>query len=685
MTMSPANSFMRYPMTTPAPTVMPDVTQTVGPSHPPVSEMSDLGALKEDLTHLRKEARAECDKFWKLATKPHSVVGRARITASGIQIVYMGEGVPEEKLGLAPGTFPKTIEDAMDMMHPDDRERYRLSMQRSLATGEPYDITYRASDGRGGWRWIAGRAVPVSVSEGRYDEWLFASQDITSQKDVEETLSQSLTELVASRSELKAEQNKLWRLAANTFSLLGEARVTGQGVELVFFGDVSPQAKLGLAPEGDFSSVEGLLGLMHPDDVECFRQAVHRAIEGGAFLITYRMADGHGGWRWLKGRACSLEVRDGKHVRFLHDTIDVTEQKRAEEALQQTVAELQQVKAQLQNENRFLREEIGGDGKDGEIIGYNAALTRVLQQVDLVAPTAATVLIGGETGTGKELVARAIHQLSTRKNGLFVIVNCAALPPTLVESELFGHEKGAFTGANARRAGRFEQADKGTLFLDEIGELPIETQAKLLRVLQAGEYERVGGDKTLRVDVRVIAASNRDLERAVREGLFRSDLYHRLAVFPIHLPPLRERREDIPLLAAYIVARHSRKLGRRIDCIPDPVLERLSAYDWPGNVRELENVLERAIILTSGTSLQLESILLGATQAGRTQGSHAGKEPSPGHPATGTMLDCEREHILRVCESTRWKIKGSDGAAHILGLNPGTLYSRMRKIGIRRP
>jgi transcriptional regulator with GAF, ATPase, and Fis domain len=265
-----------------------------------------------------------------------------------------------------------------------------------------------------------------------------------------------------------------------------------------------------------------------------------------------------------------------------------------------------------------------------------------------------------------------------------VTVNCAALPETLVESELFGHEKGAFTGALSRRTGRFEQADGGTLFLDEIGELPLETQAKLLRVLQSGEFERVGGERPLKTDVRVIAASNRDLEEAARQGTFRSDLYHRLAIFPIHLPPLRERREDIPLLAAYLLTRKARRLGRKIDHLPEEIIAHLQTYDWPGNVRELENVLERAIILSPGTTLRLDAIQLGSIRPAK---AHALKEPPTApHPDEDLTLRArERAHILRICETTGWKIKGPDGAARKLGLNPATLYSRMKKLGINRP
>ena len=626
------------------------------------------------------------DRLWKLASNPFIVLGEARVTDSGITLTCLGDVSPETKLGLAPGTFPKTIQGAMAMMHPEDVPVYRETVERCLATGEAFDASYRLADGRDGWRWIEGRAVPVEIRDGKPAGWVFINRDFTAQREAEAALRQSLKELEASRSELRSEKDKLWRLAANAFSVLGEARLTESAFEVEFFGDEPPETKVGLSAGALPRSLEGLAEMIHPDDVGSFQKTLELSVATGEpFRLIYRLADGRGGWRWLQVRAFSLEERGGKHVRWLHDTIDVTDQKAQEESLRKSLEELRQLKSRLQAENLFLRQEAGLETADTGIVGGSSALSRVLEQVGLVAGTSSTVLISGETGTGKELVARAIHQRSGRKTGLFVAVNCAALPETLVESELFGHEKGAFTGAVAHRMGRFEQADGGTLFLDEVGELPLETQAKMLRVLQSGEFERVGSGRLRRADVRVIAASNRDLEQAVREGRFRSDLYHRLAIFPIHLPPLRERREDIPLLAAYLVTRKAQRLGRKIERIPKSVLDRLTSYDWPGNVRELENVLERAIILAPGASLPLEAIQLGSAAPAR-----AGKHPySPGTKAHAgeddTLQAHERTHILRICQASAWKIKGPDGAASKLGLNPGTLYSRMKKLGIRRP
>ena len=323
---------------------------------------------------------------------------------------------------------------------------------------------------------------------------------------------------------------------------------------------------------------------------------------------------------------------------------------------------------------RVLVEQMGGNSD--ALIGDSPALARVREQIAQVAATDSTVLIEGETGTGKELVARAIHAQSARRERALVTLNCAALPRELVESELFGHEKGAFTGAHQQRRGRFELADGGSLLLDEVGELPLEAQAKLLRVLQEREFERVGGSRELRVDVRVIAATNRDLRAEVAAGRFRADLYFRLNVFPIALPPLRERRDDIPRLLQHVVARIARRLGREVEGIAPGFIERARAHDWPGNVRELENVVERALIMSRGGVLDGDGGLSAAPPAGAT----AAAAPL----AQTSLLEVERAHIRGVLDASGWVIEGDAGAAQRLGLNPSTLRGRMRKLGIRK-
>jgi formate hydrogenlyase transcriptional activator len=343
--------------------------------------------------------------------------------------------------------------------------------------------------------------------------------------------------------------------------------------------------------------------------------------------------------------------------------------------LRGTLTELEALRERLQLENEYLRERTFSAQGFEDIVGESPALRRVLFQVEQVAPTDATVLLLGETGTGKELLARAIHFRSHRRAHTLITVNCAALTSTLIESELFGHEKGAFTGASSRKIGRFELADRSTLFLDEIGEIPLNLQAKLLRVLQEGEFERLGSSITHKVDVRVIAASNRDLAAAAREGTFRPDLYYRLRVFPVEVPPLRARREDIPLLVWYLVGHLGAALGKRIERVPASTMDRLVAYDWPGNVRELRNVLERAIILSPGPGLLLEEL-------GDGIGTAVAASDAP--RGVRTLEDVERDHILRVLESCDWHVRGPGNAAKQLGLNASTLYSRMKKLRIDR-
>jgi len=307
------------------------------------------------------------------------------------------------------------------------------------------------------------------------------------------------------------------------------------------------------------------------------------------------------------------------------------------------------------------------------IVGESHALRYVLSRVDMVAETDATVLLCGQTGTGKELIARAIHQRSRRRDKPLVIVNCAALPATLVESELFGRERGAFTGAHAPQAGRFELANRGTIFLDEVGEIPLEIQPKLLRVLQGGQVERLGSPRTIDTDVRVIAATNRDLLEEVRQGRFRLDVYYRLNVFPITLPALRDRRDDIPLLVRHLVGKYARMFGKRIDVIPPSVMQTLESYDWPGNIRELENVIQRSIIMSSNGVLDLSEVWLPRI------------DTASARDASTTLVDVERRHIMHVLDLCRWRIEGAGGAAHLLALKSSTLRSRMAKLGIVRP
>jgi formate hydrogenlyase transcriptional activator len=337
--------------------------------------------------------------------------------------------------------------------------------------------------------------------------------------------------------------------------------------------------------------------------------------------------------------------------------------------------EIEALRDKLHQEKVYLEEEVRTEQNFGQIVGESAALRRVLKQVEAVAPTDSTVLILGETGTGKELIARALHDLSPRRDRTFVKLNCAAIPTGLLESELFGHEKGAFTGAIAQKVGRFELAHRGTLFLDEVGDIPPELQPKLLRALQEQEFERLGSTRTVRVDVRLVAATNRDLAQMVADRQFRNDLYYRLNVFPVVLPPLRERREDIPMLARHFVQRFARRMGRRIESIPTPVMDALVHYSWPGNVRELENVVERAVILSPGPSLRIP---LGDLQPAATQAQVSARD-------LVTLADAEREHILGALRETGGVVGGPKGAAARLGMKRSTLQKKMQKLGISGP
>jgi formate hydrogenlyase transcriptional activator len=333
--------------------------------------------------------------------------------------------------------------------------------------------------------------------------------------------------------------------------------------------------------------------------------------------------------------------------------------------------EAEALRARFQSETVYLQEEIKTEHNFEEIIGQSTPMRHLLRELEQVAPTEAAVLIQGETGTGKELLARAVHDRSLRKARPLVKVNCGSIPSGLVESELFGHEKGAFTGATQRRIGRFELAHGGTIFLDEVTELPLDTQVKLLRVLQEGEFERVGSSETIKVDVRVIAATNRDLKEVVTNGTFRSDLFYRLNVFPLQAPPLRDRKGDIPLLVSFFLSKFGKKLGKDIRGVSQKAMESLTNYQWPGNIRELQNVIERAVVLASGPIANIDDSMLQSN--GKVEGS-----------ALETLENMERNHIVRALNETHWVIHGKKGAAEILGINSSTLRSRMDKLGIKK-
>jgi len=432
--------------------------------------------------------------------------------------------------------------------------------------------------------------------------------------------------------------------------------------------------------------VEGRTVIVRGSDFDAYKSEVIKLLraEGMQTILCIPLSN--------RGRTFgSLNLASRRPDAFVDGDIEVVQQVAAQVAIavENAVAfkEIDALKEKLSEEKLYLEEEIRNAFNFEEIVGESAAIRRVLAQVELVAPAGTTVLLQGETGTGKEVIARAVHNLSPRRERTFVKINCAAIPSGLLEAELFGHERGAFTGALNQKIGRFELADRGTLFLDEIGDISLELQPKLLRVLQEQEFERLGSNRTQRVDVRVVAATNRDLPKLVAERAFRSDLYYRLNVFPIHIPALRERKEDVPLLVRYFVQKFSRALNKTVEYVPADVMEALTNYAWPGNIRELENLIERAVLLSPGKELRVPLAELKSTSA----------VPDPATPFSAfsistvssapvsTLEEAERQHILRALRQTEWRIAGPKGAANILGMKRTTLQARMRKLGIRRP
>ncbi|NLW80345.1 MAG: sigma 54-interacting transcriptional regulator [Desulfovibrionales bacterium] len=434
----------------------------------------------------------------------------------------------------------------------------------------------------------------------------------------------------------------------------------------VFWITPTVRGHFGFAPDQPVTMKEVLARIDPVDHLPVLAQIEEARRTGEEITFKYRLRNNGNGIRWLISRGRVAEVGPERKKLLVGVTLDITQSMEMEQRLQDKVREIEELKRQLERENEFLRKEAGVIIEQGEVLGSSAKMREVMTQIVQVARTGSTVLLQGETGTGKGLIAQTIHRLSDRGNRPMVKVNCAALPGALVESELFGREKGAFTGALSKQRGRFELAHGSTLFLDEITEMSLETQAKLLRVLQDGEFERLGSPQTIKVDVRVVAATNRNLEEEIEHGRFRRDLYYRLSIFPITVPPLRERPEDIPQLVWEFVSEFGERMGKKIRRITSRDMEILQTYAWPGNVRELRNVIEHSLIVSSGETLQLQ----------RLASSHLTIERGR------SLEDVERQYILSVLKSTRNRIKGPRGAAEVLQMKPSTLYSRMRKLGI---
>jgi formate hydrogenlyase transcriptional activator len=484
---------------------------------------------------------------------------------------------------------------------------------------------------------------PLRDEEGRILRWYITGTDIDDRKKAEDRVRQDEREL------------------RTVVDIVPQHLVVFDARGWVLYANGAALEFSGLSLDQITAPPDAWRKIVHPDDLPMLRARLNGLSEGHAFEVELRMRRRDGEYRWIFVRSAPLRDDDGRIVRWYASGTDIDDRRRAEE--------------RARAENVALREEVDKASMFEEIVGTSSPLRALLADVSRVAPTDSTVLITGETGTGKELVARAVHKRSSRSSRAFVSVNCAAIPPTLISSELFGHEKGAFTGALARRLGRFELADGGTIFLDEIGDLPLDTQLALLRVLQEREFERVGSSRPIKVDVRVIAATNRDLKAAMASGAFREDLFYRLSVFPIQTPPLRERISDIPLLVAYFVDRYASKAGKTIRNVDRHTLDLVQSYRWPGNVRELQNVIERAVIVCETDTLVVDENWLP-------------REIAPARPAVLPLGDeiaaREREMIEAVLAETNGKVSGPSGAAARLGIPASTLESKIRALKIRK-
>jgi formate hydrogenlyase transcriptional activator len=529
------------------------------------------------------------------------------------------------------------------VLHPDDLQKALDARHKAITQGIPVDTETRVLGADGRYRWFLIRINPLRDEQGRILRWYGSSTDIDDLKRAEEQV-----------HEREAELRQILDLAPQHVVVLGPdgKRHYANRRALDFYG---------LTLE-EWQSSSDRLSLYHPDDRErVSKELLSRLASGIAREVEIRIRGKDGSHRWFLAHSNPLLDELGRVTRWYITGTDIEERKQAEE--------------RLRHENIALRDEIDKVSMFEEIVGTSPALEQVLARVAKVAHTDSTVLLTGETGTGKELVARAIHKLSARSARAFVCVNCAAIPQNLIASELFGHEKGAFTGALQRRLGRFEIAEGGTIFLDEIGDLPAETQVALLRVLQEHEFERVGASRSIHVDVRVIAATNSDLQAAIAAGTFRSDLFYRLNVFPLELPPLRERKEDIPLLVRYFIARYANKAGKKIRSVQQKTLDLFQAYPWPGNIRELQNVIERSIIVCDTDVLKVDE---------RWLSREAALTPSPGH-SLGRRLDAEQKQLIEAAlAEARGRVSGPSGAAAKLGVPASTLESKIRSLRINK-
>jgi len=567
-----------------------------------------------------------------------------------------------------------------DALYPDDAERTINAWKECVSTEGVWDIEHRYRGADGQWYPILARGVPVRNESGELVCWAGINLDISRLKQAEAALraSEELNRktLQALPAHIVVIDRQGGIIAVNhawaEFARLNDADGSPSVTVGANYCDVCRRATAGK----DSSAAQALRGieavLNGTSEQFTMEYPCHSPKEERWFFMTVApLGPGGENGAVITHLNITERVRSEVELQKAHDELELRVEKRTYE-LQAAYKEINQLKDRLQAENICLRQEVAKEYNFGEIIGQSDAIVSVFEQIEQVSPLNATVLLLGETGTGKGLVARAIHARSSRKGRSMITVNCSALPANLIESELFGRERGAFTGSNAQQLGRFEVADGGTIFLDEIGEMPFELQSKLLRVIQDGEMERLGSPRTIKVDVRIIAASNRNLQDEIRKGRFREDLFYRLNVFPISIPPLRQRTGDIALLINFFVAKFNKKTGKNIQSVPKDTLNTLQEYHWPGNVRELESVVERAVITSPGSSLRILDRF------------ETSRKTVPVDGNIKALVDLERDHILQVLRKTNWRIEGKSGAAALLDINPSTLRARMRKFDIRR-
>ncbi len=551
---------------------------------------------------------------------------------------------------LAPDPTPPSHTEVARRLHPEDARYYTLVVEQAIQDKADFEIDYRLLLPDGAAKYIHVVGHPVVNASGSVVELVGTAMDVTEQHQARAALQSAFEQINAEQTELR------WMIDAIA-AYVCVLRPDGTAL----YANQTVLDYLGLTLE-DVQRKDLRARILHPDDVERLREERQGALaRGKPFETEQRELGKDGNYRWFLVRHNPLHDEQGNIIRWYATGTDIENRKRAEE--------------RILDENVALREQIDQAFMFEEIVGSSPALQTVLSSIVKVAPTDSTVLISGETGTGKELIARAIHKHSQRSCQAFISVNCAAIPSSLIGSELFGHEKGAFTGAVQHRQGRFEMAHSGTIFLDEVGELPAETQIALLRVLQERQFERLGGDRIITTDVRVIAATNRDLTAAIAAGTFRADLFYRLNVFPIEVPPLRKRREDIPMLVEYFVKRYAEKAGKQIRKIDRNTLELCQSYPWPGNIRELQNIVERSVILSGGDTFWIEKAWLASQEA-------AWQEfPSPLPDVLQTQ---EKEMIEMALAESKGKVAGPEGAAARLGIPRSTLDSKIKQLGIKK-